>query len=106
MQQASNEAALLVARLNADDAGVRLAAVQRVRALAAVAANKAALREAGGVEALVELLRVPQACNNPQPCSQAAPDAPRSAVAPAVEALSCLIADNLGNRVCTAACFL
>ncbi len=106
MQQASNEAALLIARLNADDARVRLAAVQRVRMLAAVAANKAALCEAGGVEALVELLRVPQACSTLQPCSQAGADAPRSALAPAVEALSCLIADNLGNRVRTAACFL
>ncbi|KAK9826749.1 hypothetical protein WJX81_004887 [Elliptochloris bilobata] len=93
---ATRDSASLVAQLHADAAGHCLAALQRLRAVAAVAASKAALRDAGGVEALVELLAAPP-CQIVNSCGQGAADT-ASALALAVEALLCLVADDTESR--------
>ncbi len=90
-----DEEALLVSRLHAGGAVARLAALQRLRALAADATRKAALRRVGAVEALVELLKAEP--DDALHAAGAPPDAP-SALAAAVEALLCLVADDPDNR--------
>ena len=93
----SNDAALLVAHLHADAPEARLAALQRVRALAADADSKGVLCDAGAVEALVGLLSEPH--GSTKAYSQGAPGA-TDPLALAVEALSCMLADDTRSRVC------
>lgn len=93
---ASSDAALMVTQLRADEPAARLAALQRVRALAADADSKGALRDAGAVEVLVGLLTEPRGCA--KPCGQGAAGA-TDPLALAVEALSCMVADDGDSRV-------
>jgi hypothetical protein len=90
-----DEEALLVSRLYAGGAVARLAALQRLRALAADVTRKTALRRVGAVEALVELLKAEP--DDALHAAGAPPDA-LSALAAAVEALLCLVAGDPDNR--------
>ena len=92
----SSDTAQWVTQLHADEPEARLAALQRVRALAADADSKGALCNAGAVEALVGLLSEPYSCA--KPCGQGAPGA-TDPLALAVEALSCMVADDGDSRV-------
>ena len=92
----SSDAALMVTQLHADEPAARLAALRRVRALAADADSKGALCNAGAVEALVGLLSEPHSCA--KACGQGTPGA-NDPLALAVEALSCMVADDGDSRV-------